>query len=260
MTNKSPDQRGLAHLALILVVLAVVGVIGFTGYKVLGGKDKDSSVAGTVTDKAIQEAAKAECDKINDDDLCKFYTKYKTHTNYRMVSKDSKGTESTIEIDGENSYMKMGGETQFEIISIGKTTYTKAGDTWYKKTEANPQAPKTDDFKVDLDEPAEETEKDVPEDKTVYKKIGKEACGNLQCFKYQIIDPEAQPTDKQFIWFDDKDYQMRRFTVESADGVNDTTFEYAGVTVKVPSPAKELGPNEYVMPGSNEVMTMPSYQ
>lgn len=261
MKQASTDQRGIAHLGLILIVVAVLGVIGFAGYTVLnkGGEKVAQTVADKAADKAMQQAAKEECKRINDDDLCKFYTQFKLTKQYRMTMTAPDGSKSVFEMDGDKSHTSMhGGGMHFESISIGDDYYYKSGDTWYKQAaKEQTNLPKTSD--LELKEPAADTDTSkASEDQPVYRKLGKEACGPLQCFKYEIVE-SADGSDKQFIWFDDKDYQMRRASTVAAEGTTDTTFEYATVSVKAPAQFKTLEQNQYIDPTSGEVMTMPDY-
>ena len=252
MKRLQNNQNGLAQVALIIIAVLVVGVIGFTAYRLTQKKD---NTAGNDVDNALSEAARAECEKQNDKDLCKFFTNWKASEQYRMTSTDSSGAKSVFEIDGNKTRMVMAGEMNYEVISIDQTTYTKAGDVWYKQTAATPDQANPNDYRVDFDEPAEEGE--TAPDKTTYKSLGKEACGSLNCFKYEVIDPD-NTNEKNFIWFDDKDFKLRRSLTETSEGTSEMTFEYDNVKVSEPSPVKELGPNQYIVPGQTEPMTMPS--
>jgi hypothetical protein len=102
-------------------------------------------------------------------------------------------------------------------------------------------------------------ESDTPEVKniTTYKNLGTEACEKLTCYKYQVIDTGV-PDDTQYIWFDNKDYQLRRTRYEGKDGsVSESTYSYNKFNITVPSPVKELGKNQYLVPGDAEPQTMP---
>lgn len=255
MKKYRSDERGVAHVEIIIIAVVVVGLIGFIGWRFLSANQKPSDNAGL--DKASQLAISTECKKLNDDDICKFFSSWKASNTYRMVSTQS-GSTSTFEIDGDKSRISVTGESPYDVITIGKTTYTKAGDTWWKQTIKEPEQDVAKDYKQDFSEPSTDESK-PEEDKTTYKKITKEACGNLQCFKYEIIDP-SQTDTKEFIWFDDKDYQLRKQRSEGPDGVSETTFEYSNVKISEPSPVKELGPNQYIVPGQAEPMTMPSME
>ena len=247
------DQRGVGHIGLILAVVVVLA-LGGVGYFVYT-KNKDGKL--TPEQKALQTALQnAKCD-YDDKDLCKFFTSYKVQKYFTINTvSESDGETSTmlIKTEGEDkSHIKIEGETAYEIITIGNTTYTKAADgTWWKQTSEDQDTSSQSDVVTDLDEP-ESTEAA----QTQYKKIGKEACGKLTCFKYQVLDPD-DTASTNYMWFDDEDYQMRRSLTESSDGKTDATYSYDKVSIKEPSPVKELGPNQYMVPGQTEPTTLPS--
>lgn len=254
MKRVGHNQSGIAHVVIVLLVVAVLGGIGAAGYIVMTKNKKASPEAALNT--AVAKAAKEECKKLDDKDLCKFFSSWELSKKYRMSSTDPGGSKSVFELDGDKSRITMtGGEYSMDVITIDKTTYTKAGDVWYKQTIKTPDQDVAKDYKQDFAEPEESTE--TTEDKTTYKSLGKEACGNLTCFKYEVVDP-AHADEKQFIWFDTKDYQLRKSRSETKDGVSEQTYEYTNVKISVPSPVKELGPNQYIVPGQSEPMTLPS--
>jgi hypothetical protein len=161
-----------------------------------------------------------------------------------------------VTFDDGKTYMKTeGGEFgNYEVISIGDTTYTKAGDTWWKQTSkpAEQEVAKVEDFK-----PQEPDESKPETEQPKYEKQGKEACGDLQCFKYKVVDPSS-PNTNEFIWFDDKDYLIRKQTTATAEGTaTEITYTYSNISVSEPSPVKELAPNQYIMPGQTEPVTIP---
>ncbi len=248
------NQRGFGHVGLIFAV-AVVLAVGGVGYFVYN-KNK----AGSTVDRAIQDAIKnAKCE-YDDADLCKFFASYKVQNYYTIntVSEDSgKKSTSVMKMEGgDKSHLQLGGDTPYEVITIGKTTYIKGADgTWWKRTAA--EAGPTPDYATDLD-----TDFDEPENaesaKSTFKKLGKEKCGDLTCFKYQQIDTVENPSTTMYFWFDDKDYQTRR-TVQESDGYKaDSTYSYAKISITEPSPVKELAKNQYLLPGQSEPTTLPS--
>jgi hypothetical protein len=255
---KSTNQQGIAHLGLILVLVVVLGGVGFAGYKVFsknkdGGSSENSAVA-----KAALETACKETDKL----ICKFMSSYKSNKYYTVNSKttaDGTTTQSMYQAEGDKKFhMTASGDTPYEMIVIDKDTYTKAANgTWWKQTTKPEVTPKADN-KFDFDDNTDDSGTDkTPEDKTTYKNLGTEACGSLTCHKYQVLS-SSSPEDKEYIWFDTKDYQLRRTLSEGKDGsVSDSTYSYEKISIKVPSPVKELGPNQYLMPGASEPSAMP---
>jgi hypothetical protein len=249
-------QRGFAHVIAIVAVIVMLGALGYVGFRAFSNK----SIGDRAAEAVASIAASKECmDEYSDKDLCKFISSWNINEKFKLESTttfEGQTSKSVMTIDGESSYYMMDGEFAMEVITIGDTTYTKAGDTWWKQTavkadEAEP-VPSKDDFK--FEEPKAETEE---KDLTKYVKVGKEACGDLNCFKYQVVDPkDAEMTE--YIWFDDKDYLIRRTLSEDSDGTkSDSVFSYDNISVKVPSPVKELAPNQYIVPGQSEPQTMP---
>jgi outer membrane lipoprotein-sorting protein len=72
--------------------------------------------------------------------------------------------------------------------------------------------------------------------------LGKEACGKLTCFKYQVIDSTA-PATTQYLWFDTKDYMMQRWSFKDANSSSDMVFTYQAVTIKAPSTVHDFDAN-----------------
>lgn len=257
--NNFMDQKGsVVHVLLIVFVVVTVAAIGLFAWKNM--KKNANEVSGDLTSKL----ASAKCD-YDDKDLCKFFTSYKEHKSYKMTLKNTpkaEGVESTSIIESEGTdktHMTMNGDgISIETITIGKSTYTKATDgIWWKQTikEDTPKQEQAPDItSTKLDEP---TNNEPEAQKTQYKKVGKEACGKLECFKYQVIDPGAEDTT-QFIWFDTKDYQIRKMVTENSGAKAEMEYSYENVKISEPSPVKELGPNQYLMPGQSEPTTLPT--
>lgn len=256
MKKLQKDQRGLSQVALVGLIVLVVGAIGFVGWRITQkSSDQDNS-----HQEALKQAAQ-NCD-LDDKDICKFLTSWKQSEHYTVTAKstvDGEETSFTFQTAGEDrSRMTSTGEHGFEMITIGQTVYTKdPGDgKWWKQTITDTeQTANTPEDMWQFSDPSDDI--NTEEAKQTYQKEGKEACGDLQCFKYQIIDPNMRD-EKQFIWFDDRDYQLRRMTTEGPDGSSEMTFAYDRITIDEPKDVKELGPNQVIVPGSSEPMTMPS--
>ncbi|HJQ08602.1 MAG TPA: hypothetical protein VJ836_03935 [Candidatus Saccharimonadales bacterium] len=258
--NNQQSERGIGHLGVIVgiaVVLTLGGIGWFVYQKNLDAQKKDAT---TSINQATQEAIKnAKCE-YNDKDICKFFTGWKVQEYYTVTStSETEGQKATTTLKTEGNdktHIIMTGAVQYEAITIGNTTYTKAGNTWYKQTakpdtQALPEA--AAETKVDLKEP-EATPDDTPT--PTYKKIGKEKCGDLTCFKYQVVTAGSDATE--YIWFDDSSYQLRRMQTLAGSAVTyDASFNYDRISIKTPSPVTELGPNQYIMPGQTEPVTLP---
>lgn len=259
------EERGLAQTAVIAIVVAVLAAAGVAGWLVNqrdneGGSNSESSLGASMSAADLKEY-KDDCKKeYNDEDLCTFFTSWGDIKKFSIESSgSSEGTvvKSTIKIDGDNSYMTAQGAIAYEIITIGGTTYTKAGDTWWKQAAAptGNSDVNTDDFKFDppsMDEPEGQ--------KTTYEKQGKETCGDRQCFKYKVVEPDSADST-QHLWFDDKDFLLRKIRSDEANGsYNEQTYAYDNISITEPSPVKELGPNQYIIPGQSEPVELPNME
>ena len=247
-TSIHQDQRGLAHIALIAIIVVVIGAVGFAAYRVT---NKDSKPTSSLTSQEIKEI-EDECKKeIDDKDFCKFASSFSGAENYTTIMETSGAngsSKTTLKTDGDNSSMvtESDGTIAAEYITIGNTSYMKdlTDNQWTKYTS---ETSVTEDVKEDIDIDFDES--DVPEaERTEYKKLGKEACGKFTCFKYQILD-KTDTENEQFIWFDDDDYLLRKWTFSGGEGTTTASFSYDKVSISAPSPVKEAtspmdGPSE----------------
>jgi hypothetical protein len=249
-------QSGVAHLVIILVVV-VLAVVGGAGYVVLSkNKDKISDASTKLIDTAASKQLNSACIKeIDDKDFCRFASNWSLATNYTTVitTKGADGT-NVMKLETESSdktsmTTTTDGKETAAYITIGKTSYTKdyTDNKWTKYTSTDTDSSADTDVKseIKIDDFTDSDTSTVA--KTEYKKIGKEACGNLTCFKYQIIDPDDQ-MNTQFIWFDDEDYLLRKYTGNTIDETFEMVLSYTKVTVKEPSPVKEAPNYEGMSP------------
>lgn len=267
MTNINVrNQKGMVPVAVIALIVIVIGVAGFAGWRITQ-KDtasKDANNTGssqtTVSDEDMQKVADACKDEINDEDVCKFFTSWGDIKQFSIVStgnSDGVTTTSTIKIDGDKTYMKADGAIAYEVITIGDTMYTKSGDFWWKQTTPPTQSGQSSGVNADEFKYEAPTTEEIASNKTTYQKLGKEACGDLQCFKYKVVSSDEAESN-EFIWFDDKDYLVRKTRSESAGGgYNEQIYSYENSAISEPSPVKELGANQYIVPGQSEPMTLP---
>ncbi|HLZ15276.1 MAG TPA: hypothetical protein VKQ34_04805 [Candidatus Saccharimonadales bacterium] len=254
MSNVGNRQQGVGHVGMI-VVLVVVAAVAASGYFVW---KKHSENAGV--DPAVAAALKnVKCD-LSDKDLCKFFTSFKAQkysTINSTTTADGKTNTSLIQSEGtDKAHIKLTGDVNYETITIGTVVYTKntTDNSWWKQKVQPADVSKYDDqsSQPNFSEPAQNDTK-----QPTYKKLGTEACGKLTCFKYQVIDPNS-PSTTEYIWFDTKAYQLRRDRTVDGTTTTDSTFDYTTVTISAPSPVKELGPNQYLVPGQSQPVTIPT--
>ena len=249
------DQRGIAHVLVILLVVVVIAVAGGVGYMVMK-KDKKAvtSSVETALSKAEVKKLNEDCNKqYDDEDLCKFLSSWSDMKNYQSTSTTTTSGETSqysFEIEGsDNTHLvsSQNGTETYNVITLGNTTYTKdlSDGKWWKQTVAPAKAEEnTKAFEFNTSDDISTTD---AKDTTTYKAVGREACGNLSCFKYQILEKDS--TDTQFVWFDTKDYLLRRWLTQGSDGSSDSSFSYDKKSISAPSPTKDAGPDQVILPG-----------
>lgn len=240
-----PDNKKPSSLVLLVVLVAVVLLGG--GYFMMNKGGKVPALPG-VGGLGLN----SNC-KYNDPDLCKFLNKMMTGDfmkngfsgNTTMTDKSGKKTLSRIESQGEKMQMvtSVDSKETFNFIKIGDTTYMKdySDGKWLKQV--TPKVETTPGASQNFQQAGVEEFKNMfkeQEDKTTYKKIGKEACGSYNCFKYQIVNSDRTDTT-EYIFFDDNAYMMRKTQSVTKDGTTtEFEFDYGPVNITEPSPVKSL--------------------
>lgn len=219
-------------LAIVLVIVVVGGVWLAT--------KNDSGASKTGVNKELQDKCKAE---INDDTFCKFVGSFGNAGDYKtsVNSTAPEGT-SSLELANDNKgnssmVVKQNGQEQANIVVYSGTTYSKdySDGKWFKFSASDANKPTALDLKKEF---AKGDFKGDSGQKLEYKKITTEKCGSLSCYKYQIVDPQ-KTSQEGFIWFDTKDYLLRRVTIKEGTTSTDMSLTYSSVSISAPSPTKE---------------------
>lgn len=232
MLNLKKEQSGVGHVVIIAGIV-VIAVIAFVGWKVSGGK----STSSTTASKAVASACEKE---INDKNFCKFAASYTLTASYEatvdstdasgaktsmILKSDSKSNSSIVTTEAGKetaAYISLDGDTYFKDESTG--SWTKIAGS---KTAPAINSP-TSDIKLNTS--------DFAATSTIsYKFIAKEKVGKLNCFKYQVVD-KSTPATIQYVWFDDKNYQMQKWSTQDSTGSMEMTFSYKSVTISAPTP------------------------
>jgi outer membrane lipoprotein-sorting protein len=215
------------------------GALVTTGYKVdQAQKNKDAPKTVATTDKAAVRA----CQKVfQDHDLCKFTGNYNVDNLSYVMSITTSGASSTFQSDGKGntSLTATVNGTTTSFIQIGSTSYMKdnSDGQWFKFAPSDNNAPKPANPTTSI---TVGTTADESKNSTLsYKKLPKETCGKLTCFKYQMIDT-ANPGATTYFWFDDQHYQLQHYSTTDAKGSTDIVITYQPVTVTAPTPTKEF--------------------
>lgn len=175
MKQRTERQWGVGHVGLIIaiVVILAVGAVGWFVWQRQNDTSKD-------TDSTLQDIVRNASCTYDDKDLCKFFASYKAQKYYTITStSEAEGEKATtvMQVEGEDKYhSKISGPISYEVISIGKSSYTKSSNgTWYKQTITSSSSEEAQgDVKTDLAEP---TSDQPASTEPVYKKLGKEKCG-----------------------------------------------------------------------------------
>lgn len=245
MKQHRSNQSGIGQLGVIIIV-AVILIAGIVGWWIFS-KNKDAGIPATLKS--------AKCD-YSDKALCAFFAAQKTNQPYTMTITTKQNGQTTKTVFAAESAQKthttITGSTSYETIVIDNTLYTKAADgTWWQQTLATPELDKYNQARPKLPEPTGKTPK------VTYKKLGTEACGDLTCLKYEKLDPSAPSDVKQHLWFDTKDYKLRRTQTVTKVSTADASFDYTKITVTAPANAKVLGANQSIAPGQNTPTDLP---
>ena len=246
------NKKGLSPIIIIIAV--VVLAAGVAGYQFFG-KNKGGGTVGGGLLKIGGPALNSSC-KFNDPEICRYMNRalegdiYKDGFSGKSITTDKSGekTESLweISVDGKSHFVTWeNGKEISNMINTGDATYIKdyTDGKWFKttftKTQDGTKQPDTsniEEFKKKMQDEIKEKE-----DNITYKNLGKEPCGSLTCFKYQIIDPDVIDS-ADYIYFDDREYLVRKTRNEDKDGqIIESTYEYKQVTITAPSPIKEMG-------------------
>lgn len=242
-------EAGIAPIAIIIAVVLVIAAAG--GYFALN--KNSSSPLSQVANVIPAVGLNPNC-KHNDPELCKFLNNWKDLKQYSvkstMTSKGAPTSTTLLEISGEDKFHMLSSENNkesYNTITIGDTTYTKdySDNKWWKQVQKKQKDDPKEKFNFKFDE--DKTDKPT-EDKTTYKSLGKESCASLNCFKYQVINPDNSDFT-EFIWFDDKEYRLRKEAMEGKDGSKtESEFSYSGVNISAPSPTKDASPDQIIAP------------
>jgi hypothetical protein len=249
-------ERGFAPVIAIVAVVVVLALAG-GGFFALGKMGKTSGLPGVGGVPSLTGLTLNPNCEYNDPELCKFMNNWKEQKNYtvKSLSADKEGkVESLMELAGDNLFHQMmtqNGKEMFNMIVIKDITYTKdlSDNKWWKQKAEKPK--ELDNETVFQVEEKSETGKEI-KDQTTYKSLGKEGCGKLQCFKYEVINPDNKE-GTEYLWFDDKEYLLRKVRNEGKDGsYSESEYSYDKVSISEPSPIKEAAQGQLIVPGMSE--------
>lgn len=242
MSYKKINQRGIAlPLVIIVVIVVLAGAAG--AFWFITSKDKNADKVTQLNPNVSASEAQASLDAClkagGDNDLCTFAASYNGLDGAYSAEAQHESGNMKISYDGKGNSMVE--SPTGSIINLNGASYVKSGKIWIKY----PAAPNNESLPVDIDSVNDtlDIDENTPEGslKDTFKKLGNEACGNLDCFKYQLTTTADTGSTDSFIWFDTKEYKLRKMEYTDAEGkVFSMTFNYGDVTITEPSPVQEF--------------------
>lgn len=219
-------------------VLLVVAVVIIGGGIWLATKGGGTSVS-------INKELQSKClTQVNDDLFCKFAGAFGNAGDYRVTVNTTDGTStSVLELSSDsksNSSMvvRTNGQEQGSVVLYNGVTYVKdsSDGQWFKYGASDTNKPEVLDLKKEF---VKGDFKSDNGEKIDYIKIGTEKCGDLTCYKYQVKEP-AKADQEGFLWFDTKNYLLRRVTIKQGSSNTDMSVNYTSVSISEPSPTKDF--------------------
>ncbi len=220
---------------VLWLIVAVVVVGGGIWFATKG--DEPKSVNKEVQSKCMTD--------VNDELFCKFAGAFGNVSAYTVSATSTSADQGTSSFsiasdskDNTQMIIKQNDQEQASVVVYNGVTYLKdyTDGQWFKYSSDDPNKPEVTDLKKEF---AKGDFKADNGQKIDYIKIGTEACDSMQCYKYQVKDPTT-PSQEGFIWFDTKDYLLRRVTIKDSGSNTDMSVNYAAVNIAQPSPTKDL--------------------
>lgn len=231
------------HIIVIIIVIMIAVCAAFvTGFLRIRDIQRRQSMETT---QACQELVKDEA-------LCRFaaasITGGKRSQIITSTTTNGETTEvSTLEVENpaRMKSVTLDGLQEVEAyVVIDAVTYVKdySDNTWamFDDPEYDPASAESTDTSYDF---TSAQSPDVIEFRDHYKSEGMEPCGDFTCYKYGIIDPDSGHTTS-YIWFDDKDFLLRRHMLTQDGVTTNMQFSYQPVTIQAPSPTKPVTAEE----------------
>lgn len=246
------NQRGFSNIWVVGAVAAVV-ILAVIGYLV--SRKRTGGSGGVPAGLGVSEK---DFDFIDDANVRKHFATQLNQSTYEYKSISSgRGVLTTYQFQtrGQDyNYRTLehdGGKELSDLINVGETIYVKDySDNKYWRQTLQPEEIKQGD-EAEFQDP-QNLESEFKKPNVTYKFLGKEACGNLTCFKYEESDPTSQSGTRTF-WFDDKKYLLRKEAFMFGEFSLTNDYNYEGISVKAPSQTKEVpaGKNvyDYYYPG-----------
>lgn len=238
-SRESTKLEFLKQPHIIIISILIIFVIAAAIFTAIKRISKTSELSNMQTKDACLSL-------IKDERLCNFAASNEINKDLQRVmtitsTADNKNEVTISELESASKHKtttyNSDNKEVDSFIVIDESTYVKdyENSIWalYKDEEYQSS---DNEIKYDF---TSEISKDVTEFKENYKFENEEKCGELSCYKYKIIDNE-NPNNITYFWFDNKDFLIRKLTTEENESFTSTVIEYKPVSIKTPSPVKEV--------------------
>lgn len=228
-------------LSLFLVLIAVIALAGGAYFFL---QKKQPKMAENKEQKAAVQEMLANCKY--DKDFCAYMAAQAKSMSSGVIITTSSQVKnfglstSEMKIDGSenmeiNSYKD--DKLESSMIVFEKVTYIKDADgSWYSLNTPNAQ-----DNEYNQGTMAEIKNTYSEENLNMQvKKVGSEACGNLTCDKYEIINVIGEQSSTMYTWIDTKEHLARKMEFSFEGGSSTMEYKYESVKVSKPSPIKGM--------------------
>lgn len=234
--NTQKREEGIVHLfVIVIVVVIVIGVLGYGAWRLATNNSNTPHVA---TNTAVQNTCNAT---YHDNNLCQFaghtdIGKLAYSATLKVTNSDGTTNTTTLQSDGKGNTSLTGvsGDgTKVNSIELNGATYIQANGSgpWIKYAAGSGQQ--------QTQSPTSNMDITVGANGVTFKNLGTEACGSLTCYKYEV-DTAATPNAKQYVWFDNSSYLLRRWQYTDNNATTDMTLNYQSVTISQPSPVQDF--------------------
>lgn len=249
---------GIAPLAIVVIIGALIAA-GIGGFFLL----KRQGIITTPKVSLFPSATEKDFDFIADPILRKHLAAQSNQRSYRTKTYSS-GADLNLtneyQFKGENLntreiQLNPSGKEIKHKIQIADTIYIKdfTDNKWWKQTitpEVQEEVPKEEKPEEPVDFKAEYSKPDLQ-----FKSLGKEACDNLMCYKYeQLTGGSEEMAFKRIFWFDDKKFLLRKEETTVGEFTVSSQYSY-DVNIIPPSPTKDVPEGRSIFEYENTPLT-----
>jgi outer membrane lipoprotein-sorting protein len=242
-TKLHKNDKGIAHLLLIVLGVIVIAGVGFVGWKVASNHKPSTNSSGSTTSN--NTTTDSSCLALyHDSRICNFaaFSTSFNKTSYTAalnVTQNGTTSTATLKSDGKGNteLTTTGSGETLNAITLDNIEYVQSNGSgpWieYNTGTTSPTTNPTNSMNIGVGNAG-----------ITFKYLDTESCGSLTCYKYKVTDATT-PSATQFVWFDNSGYKLRQWQYTDGSGnTTDMTVTYATVNITKPSPVESLSATE----------------